>query len=116
MAADTARQRDPALAALYWRLRHKGHHHTSATVAVANHLTSRIHAVLRDDRPYLFQDLDGDQIDRQDAYRIAQSLRPEQPPPHKEGPPSAPQNEETNEAQPFTHHTLIEEAKRLIRT
>jgi transposase len=58
--ADTARQWDPQLAALYYdQMVRKGKHHNQALCAVATHLLDRILVVLRDDRPYELRDLDG---------------------------------------------------------
>jgi transposase len=58
--ADTARQWDPQLAALYYdQMVHKGKHHNQALCAVATHLLDRILVVLRDDRPYELRDVAG---------------------------------------------------------
>ncbi len=58
--ADTARQWDPQLAALYYdQMVRKGKHHNQALCAVATHLLDRILVVLRNDRPYVLRDLDG---------------------------------------------------------
>jgi hypothetical protein len=63
LAADVARTVDPALAAVYYRcMVEKGHHHRQALCAVATRLVNRIHAVLRDGRPYELRDLDGHAI------------------------------------------------------
>jgi transposase len=63
LAADTARQWDPDLAALYRRLMiERGHTHTKALCAVASHLAGRIWAVARENRPYVWRDLDGNPI------------------------------------------------------
>lgn len=76
IAADNARQRDPALAHLYWRLRLKNKHHNQAVVAVATHLTGRIWAVIRHNRPYQHQDLDGNPITPEQARRIVAQIKP----------------------------------------
>jgi hypothetical protein len=58
--AETARQWDPQLAALYYdQMVHKGKHHNQAVCAVATHLLDRILVVLRNDRPYELRDVDG---------------------------------------------------------
>lgn len=95
LAADNARHHDPALADLYWRLRLAGKHHNHAVVAVATHLTGRIWAVIRQNRPYQYQDLEGNPISREQARRLVAQLKPH---PNevtaanqKGGPPSPPQ-------------------------
>jgi transposase len=76
LAADTARQWDPALAALYHRLMvQRGRTHAQALCAVASHLVGRIWAVLREGRAYQWRDLDGNPITRQQARAIALSLK-----------------------------------------
>ena len=76
LAADVARQCDPALAELYRRLMvERGRTHTQAVCAVASHLVGRIYAVCREGRPYLWRDLEGTTITREQAREIAQSLR-----------------------------------------
>jgi len=52
LCADSARQWDPQLAKIYFdQMAHKGNCHTKAVCAVVTHLTSRIHRILREDRP-----------------------------------------------------------------
>jgi Transposase IS116/IS110/IS902 family/Transposase len=76
LAADTARQWDPALADLYRRLMvERGRTHTQALCAVASHLLGRIWAVVRENRPSKWRDLDGNPISRQQARALALSLR-----------------------------------------
>jgi hypothetical protein len=76
VAADTARQWDPALADLYRRLMvERGRTHTQALCAVASHLVGRIWAVVRENRPYEWRDLDGNPITREEARALALSLR-----------------------------------------
>jgi transposase len=76
LAADAARQCDPALAALYRRLMvQRGRTHAQALCAVASHLVGRIWAVVREGRPYEWRDLDGTPIGREEARAIALSLR-----------------------------------------
>lgn len=75
LAADTARKWDPELAELYRRLMvERGRHHNQALCAVASHLTGRIWAVIRQDRPYTWRALDGQPITREQARTIALSL------------------------------------------
>ena len=75
LAADTARKWDPQLAELYRRLMvERGRHHNQALCAVASHLAGRIWAVVREDRPYQWRDLDGNAITRDQARTIATGL------------------------------------------
>lgn len=63
LAADVARTVDPELARVYYRcMVEKGHHHRQALCAVATRLVNRIHAVLREGRPYELRDLEGHSI------------------------------------------------------
>jgi transposase len=72
LAADTARKWDPQLAELYRRLMvDRGRHHNQALCAVASHLAGRIWAVIRENRPYQWRDLDGRPITRDQARTIA---------------------------------------------
>ena len=76
LAADVARQCDPALADLYRRLMvERGRTHTQAVCAVASHLAGRVYAVARADRDYIWRDLQGNEITKERARAIAQSLR-----------------------------------------
>lgn len=76
LAADAARQCDPALAELYRRLMvDRGRTHAQALCAVASHLVGRIWAVVREDRPYEWRDLEGNPIGKEEARAIAISLR-----------------------------------------
>ncbi len=76
LAADAARQCDPALADLYRRLMvERGRTHTQAVCAVASHLVGRIYAVARRGGEYVWRDLDGNKITKEQARVIAQSLR-----------------------------------------
>lgn len=81
LAADSARQCDLELAALYDRLRRKGRHHDQAVCAVANHLAGRAYAVMKrmaegKDEPYQFRDLDGNPISKREASRRAKAEFP----------------------------------------
>jgi transposase len=69
--AETARQWDPQLAALYYdQMVHKGKHHNQALCAVATHLLDRILVVLRHDRPYELRDVDGAPVSVRRAREI----------------------------------------------
>lgn len=71
MAAETARRLDPQLAAIYHRqVIERGNHHTKAVCAVATALTTRLVAVLREERPYVIRDVDDTPVDPQEAKRI----------------------------------------------
>lgn len=69
--AETARQWDPQLAAVYYdQMVHKGKHHNQALCAVATHLLDRILVVLRDDRPYELRDVTGRPLTTTQAREI----------------------------------------------
>ena len=69
--ADTARQWDPQIAAIYYdQMVHKGKHHVQAVCTCATHLLDRVFAVLRDERPYEVRDVDGTVVDENEARRI----------------------------------------------
>ncbi len=69
--AQTARQWDPQLAAVYYdQMVHKGKHHTQALCAVATHLLDRILVVLREDRPYELRDVAGQPLTPTQARQI----------------------------------------------
>lgn len=69
--ADTARQWDPQIAAIYYdQMVRKGKHHVQAVCTCATHLLDRVFAVLRDNRPYELRDVDGRVVDRQEARQI----------------------------------------------
>lgn len=79
LAANTARQWDPQLADLYRRLMvERSKTHAQALCAVASHLVGRIWAVVRENRPYRWRDLEGNLITRQQARLIARSMRVDQ--------------------------------------
>lgn len=73
LAADHFRRHDPRGAQLYYDLMvHRGKHHTSALVTIANRmLIPRVIAVLREQRPYQFRDLDGKTITKAEARELA---------------------------------------------
>lgn len=69
--AETARQRDPQMAALYYdQMVRKGKHHTQAICTCASHLLDRILVVLREDRPYELRDVDGTPVSKARALEI----------------------------------------------
>lgn len=71
--ANVARQWDPQLARIYYnQMVLYGKHHTQATCAVASHLANRIYAVLKENRPYVLRDLDGEPIAPTTARRLIQ--------------------------------------------
>ena len=71
--AETARQRDPQIAALYYdQMVNKGKHHTQAICACASHLLDRVLIVLREDRPYELRDVDGTPVTKAQALEIIQ--------------------------------------------
>ncbi len=73
LAADHFRRLDPRGAQLYHDLMvHGGKHHTSALCTIANRmLIPRILAVVREQRPYEFRDLDGHAITKPEARELA---------------------------------------------
>ena len=63
IAADIARKFDPDLARVYFTMMvRKGKHHRQALCAVATRLTNRIHTVLKEGRPYVLRNFDGQSI------------------------------------------------------
>lgn len=71
--AETARQRDPQIAALYYdQMVNKGKHHVQAICACATHLLDRVLLVLRQDRAYELRDVDGTPLTKQQALAIIQ--------------------------------------------
>jgi transposase len=69
--AEVARQWDPQIAAIYYdQMVNKGKHHVQAVCCCATHLLDRVRAVLRDDRPYEVQDVDGTAVTWQEARAI----------------------------------------------
>jgi hypothetical protein len=58
--AETARQWDPQIAAIYYaQMMQHGKHHYQAICACATHLLDRIWTILKEDRPYELRDVDG---------------------------------------------------------
>ena len=71
LSADSARQWDPQLAKIYFdQMVHKGNCHAKAVCAVVTHLTSRIHRILKEDRPYELRDTEGNPISKKEARAI----------------------------------------------
>jgi len=71
MGAETARLRDPQIAAIYYDqvVRH-GKHHTQAVCTCATHLLDRIWTILKEDRPYELRDVDGTPVTADQARDI----------------------------------------------
>ncbi len=71
MGAETARLRDPQIAAIYYdQVVHHGKHHTQAVCTCATHLLDRIWTILKEDRPYELRDVDGTPVTAERARRI----------------------------------------------
>lgn len=69
--ADSARHRDPQIAALYYdQMVNKGNHHTQAVCACATHLLDRVRAILTEDRAYQLRDVDGTPVTPEQARAI----------------------------------------------
>ncbi len=69
--AESARQWDPQLAALYYtQMVHRGKHHNQAVCACATHLLDRVLTVLRTDQPYELRDVDGRPVSVAEARAI----------------------------------------------
>jgi hypothetical protein len=70
-SANTARQVDPQLAAVYHaQMVERGAHHIKALCVVAAKLAERFWAVQTSGRPYVLRDLDGRQVSVEEARRI----------------------------------------------
>ena len=71
LGAETARQRDPQIAAIYYnQMVNRGKHHKQAVCACAAHLLDRVFVVLRDDKPYELRDVDGTPVTAEQARTI----------------------------------------------
>ncbi|HIQ05036.1 MAG TPA: IS110 family transposase [Anaerolineae bacterium] len=71
LEAESARQWDPQIAAIYHdQMMNKGKHHTQAVCACATHLLDRIRVILSEDRPYELRDVDGTPVTPQQARAI----------------------------------------------
>ena len=77
LAADHFRRVDPHGAQMYHDLMvHRGKHHNSALCIIANRsLIPRILAVLREQRPYELQDLEGNSITKPEARALAEQWK-----------------------------------------
>lgn len=69
--AESARQCDPQMAAIYYdQMVKRGKHHNQAVCACSTHLLDRVLAVLRSDQPYELRDPDGQPITPEEARRL----------------------------------------------
>ena len=65
------RSHDPQLACVYYReMVHNGKNHMQAMGAVMSHMSARVLAVLREDKPYELRDKDGRPVSREEAWYI----------------------------------------------
>jgi transposase len=70
-AGQIGRSHDPQLACVYYReMVHNGKNHMQAMGAVMSHLSARVLAVLREDKPYELRDVDGIPVSREEARKI----------------------------------------------
>lgn len=70
-AGQIGRRYDPQLASVYYReMVHHGKNHMQAMGAVMSHMSARVLAVLREDKPYELRDIDGRTISREDARKL----------------------------------------------
>jgi transposase len=71
LGAESARQWDPQIAAIYYgQMVAHGKHHNQAVCACATHLLDRIWTILKEDRPYELRDVDGTPITVERARAI----------------------------------------------
>lgn len=71
LGAESARQWDPQIAALYYdQMVVHGKHHNQAVCSCATHLLDRIWTILKEDRPYELRDVDGTPVTFQEAQAI----------------------------------------------
>jgi transposase len=69
--AESARQWDPQIAAVYYtQMVQRGKHHNQAVCACATHLLDRVLAVLRTEQPYELRDVDGTPVSVAQARAI----------------------------------------------
>lgn len=69
--AESARQCDPQIAAIYYaQMVQHGKHHVQAICTCSAHLLDRVGVVLREDRPYQLRDVDGTSITPARARQI----------------------------------------------
>ena len=65
------RSHDPQLACVYYReMVHNGKNHMQAMGAVMSHLSARVLATLREDKPYEIRDIDGRSVSHEEARKI----------------------------------------------
>jgi transposase len=65
------RSHDPQLACVYYReMVHHGKTHMQAMGAVMSHMSARVLAVLREDKPYVLRDIDGSSLSHEEAHKI----------------------------------------------
>jgi transposase len=84
-AGQIGRSHDPQLACVYYReMVHNGKNHMQAMGAVMSHLSARVLAVLREDKPYQLRDIDGRSVSREEAriiilskYKVPEEIRNE---------------------------------------
>jgi transposase len=70
-AGGIGRAHDPQLACVYYReMVHNGKNHMQAMGAVMSHLSARVLAVPREDKPYQLRDIDGKPVSREEARKI----------------------------------------------
>jgi len=70
-AGGIGRAHDPQLASVYYReMVHSGKNHMQAMGAVMSHLSARILAVLREDKPYVIRNTDGRPVSFEEARKI----------------------------------------------
>jgi len=70
-AGGIGRAHDPQLACVYYReMVHNGKNHMQAMGAVMSHMSARVLAVLREDKPYELRDIDGRPISHEEARKI----------------------------------------------
>ena len=71
LGAETARQWDPQIAAIYYdQVANRGKHHTQAICTCATHLLDRIWTILKEDRAYELRDVDGTPVTTEQARQI----------------------------------------------
>jgi len=70
-AGGISRAHDPQLACVYYReMVHNEKNHMQAMGAVMSHLSARVLAVLREDKPYVLRDMDGKPVSHEEARKI----------------------------------------------
>jgi hypothetical protein len=70
-AGGIGRVYDPQLACVYYReMVYQGKTHMQAMGAVMSHMSARVLAVLREDKPYVLRDIDGRSLSQEEARKI----------------------------------------------